>query len=108
MAGCCKHLGVGILCTCNCPDRSGNNVSVNFQEDKCYSLFCNISSLYKWENIHLKVRTLRMDCISGYRKHSFTKVQASTTKHRQQRTKVRAKGIDPVWSQLCSMLHTLG
>lgn len=74
MAGCCKHLAVGILCTCNCPDRSGNNVSVNFQEDKCYSLFCNISSLYKWENIHLKVRTLRMDCISGYRKHSFIEV----------------------------------
>ena len=51
MACCCKHLGVGILCTCSCPERSGNNVSVNFQEDKCYSLFCNISSLCKWENI---------------------------------------------------------
>ena len=75
MADSCKHLGVGILCTCGCPDRSGNNVSVNFQEDKCYSLFSNILSLYKWENIiHLKVRTLRMDCVSGYRKHSFREV----------------------------------
>ena len=30
------------------------------------------------------------------------------TKHRQQSTEVRAKEIDPMWSQVCSVLHTLG
>ena len=39
-----KLLGVRILCSCSCPCRSGHNVSINLQ-DKCYSLFCNFSSL---------------------------------------------------------------
>ena len=30
--------------------------------------------------------------------------RASITKHRQQSTKVRAKGVDPIWSQVCSSL----
>ena len=29
MAGCCKLLGARILCSCNCPFRSGHNVLEN-------------------------------------------------------------------------------
>ena len=45
VAGCCRLLGVGILCSCSCPRRPGRKVPVNLQQDKCYSLFCNFSSL---------------------------------------------------------------
>ena len=34
----------------------------------------------------------------------FHKYRASMTKHRKQSTKVRAKGIDPIWSQVSSSL----
>ena len=47
MVSCHKLLGVGILCSSSCPCRSGHNVSINLQ-DKCYSLFCNFSSLDEW------------------------------------------------------------
>ena len=46
VVGCCKLLGVRILCSYICPHRSGHNVPVNLQQDKCYSLFCNFLSLY--------------------------------------------------------------
>ena len=39
--GCCKLLGVRILCSCSGPHRSGHDVPVNLQQDKCYSLFNN-------------------------------------------------------------------
>ena len=60
MAGCNKLLGARILCSCICPCRSGHNVSINLQQDKYYSLFCNFLSLYEWKSvILLKLRTLR-------------------------------------------------
>ena len=61
MVVCCELLGVGILCSCSCPGRPGHDVPVNLQQDKCYSLFCNFLSLYRWKSvIPLKVRALRM------------------------------------------------
>ena len=39
MAGCCKLLGARILCSCSCSHWSGHNVPVNFQQDKCHSVF---------------------------------------------------------------------
>ena len=30
-----------ILCFCSCPHRSGHDVPINLQQDKCYFLFCN-------------------------------------------------------------------
>ena len=48
MVCCCKLLSVGILCSHICPLRSGQDVPVNLQQDKCYSLFCNFLSLYEW------------------------------------------------------------
>ena len=38
--------------------------------------------------------------LSGYRQHSFVQnCRTSVTEHQQ---KVRAKGTDPIWSQVCS------
>ena len=37
-----------ILCSCSCPARSGQDVPVNLQQDKCNSLSCNFLSLYEW------------------------------------------------------------
>ena len=34
-----------------CPLRSGHNVPINLQQDKCYSLFYNFVSLYEWETV---------------------------------------------------------
>ena len=45
VVSCCKLLGVGILCSCSCPCRSGHDVPVNLQQDKCYSPFSNFLSL---------------------------------------------------------------
>ena len=36
VVGCCKLLGVGILCPCRCLGRSSHNVLVNLQQDKCF------------------------------------------------------------------------
>ena len=52
MVGCCKLLGVGILCSYRCPHRSGHDVPVNLQQDKCYSLFCNFLSLCEWKKCY--------------------------------------------------------
>ena len=58
---CCRLLGVGILCSSCCPCRSGHDVPVNLQQDKCYSLFCNFISPREWKSIILlKVRALRL------------------------------------------------
>ena len=60
----CRLLGVGILCSCSCPRRSGHDIPLNFQQDKYYSLFCSFLSIYEWKSvIPLKVRVLR----KGYR-----------------------------------------
>ena len=62
VVSCCELLGVGILCSCSCPRRSGHDVPVNLQQDKYYSLFCNFLSLYEWT---LKGQGLenRLSCI---------------------------------------------
>ena len=62
---CCRLLGVGILCSCCCPCRSGHDVPVNLQQDKCYSLFCNFISPCEWKNIILKGQSLEigLSCI---------------------------------------------
>ena len=61
MVGCCKLLGVGIICSCGGPHKSDHDVPVNLQQDKCYSLFNNFLSLCEWKSvIPLKARALRM------------------------------------------------
>ena len=97
VVGCCKLLGVGILCSCSYSPRSGYNVPVNLQQDKCYSLFCSFLSLYEWKSaIPLKVRALRMGCPAYFRLYSF--------EARAMEYKVQVKEIDLIWSQICSFL----
>ena len=59
MFGCCKLLVSESFVLAG--QRSGHNVPVNLQQDKCYSLFCNFFSLHEWKSvIPLKVRAWRM------------------------------------------------
>ena len=56
---CWKLFSTGIFCSCSCPPWSDHNVPINFQQNKCYFLFCNFLSLYEWKSvIALKVRAL--------------------------------------------------
>ena len=47
VVSCCKLINLVILCCCSCPQRSGQTVPINLQQDKCYSLFCNFLSPYE-------------------------------------------------------------
>ena len=68
VVGCCKLLGLGILCSCICPHGSDQDVSVHLQQDKYYSLFCNVLILSKWKSlIPVKVRALKMVCPGCFR-----------------------------------------
>lgn len=61
MVGCCKILGIRILCSSSCPHRSSHNVPVNLHQDKCCSLFCHFLSFCEWNSIVLlKVRGLSL------------------------------------------------
>ena len=73
MASCCKLLGAGILCSCSCPCRSGHNAPINFQQDKCYFLFCNflMDKCYTFKGQSLEKCAILY--ISAYRQHSFRK-----------------------------------
>ena len=86
--------------------RSDHKIPINLQPDKCYSLFCNFLSLLEWETyIALKVRTLRMGYIlQPVGNILLQRCRVSMTKHKPQSTKFRAKGIDSIWSQVCSSL----
>ena len=105
VAGCFKLLGARILCSYSCPHRSGQDVPINLQKDKC-SLFCNFLSLGEWKIVTpLKIRALRVGYHVYFRLEAaffYKRCRASMTKHRQQSTRVRAKGIDSIWSQVCS------
>ena len=64
---CCKLLGAGILCSCPCPHKAGQDIPVNLQQDRCCSLVCNLISLYKWKSVF---RALRMGSPVYFRQHS--------------------------------------
>ena len=103
MVGCSNLLGAGILCSCNCLSRSGHDVSVNFQQDTCYSLFCNFLSLYEWT---LKDQSPEngLSCIFHAVGNILLQKVQSQPKHKQQSTKAKVKGTDLIWSQICSSL----
>ena len=61
MAGCCKLLAVGILCSCSCQCKSVYSAFINLRKDRCFSVFCNFLSLYERKSVvPLNVRALRM------------------------------------------------
>ena len=98
---CWNHLLLQLLVP-----RSGHNVPIKLQQDDCYSLFCNFLSLCEWKSaMPLKVRALRMGSRVYFRLSAtffYKRCRASMTKRRSQSTRVRAKGIEPIWSQVCS------
>lgn len=63
---------------------------------------CDIFTSQAWESEPWKGARM---CVSGCRWHSFPGCRASRSEHRKQNTKVRAKAIAPIWSQVCSLLH---
>lgn len=72
MFHCCKHLGFEILCSCRCPCQLGHNVTVNLQQNKHYSLFYKILSLYEW-TLKSEPWQCAILCISIYWQHSLIK-----------------------------------
>jgi len=114
MIGCSKLLGARILYSCSCQHSSGHDVSVKLQQDKfiLHSLTFYLS-IYKRHLFHtFKSQALETEpwewsvmYVSGYRQYSYwQRCRASMTKHQQQSTNVRAKGIDTIWSQVWSSL----
>ena len=95
MAACCKLHSATCTCSCSCPHSFGQNAPINLQQNNCYFLSSDFLR---------KVRALRM----GSGQYSVTKLhKPALTKHRQQSTRVRGGGIDPMWSQVCSsLLHS--
>ena len=87
---------------------SDHNIPVNLQQDGCSFLFYNLFSLYEIEECcTFKSQGLEngLSCIlQAVDNIVLQKRRASMTKHIQQSTRFRAKGIDPVWSQVCSSL----
>ena len=82
------------------------------QQDNCYSLFCTFLSLYEWKSVtSLKVKPGRQSLEKGllcvFQATGIIlsqRCRARITKHSKQSTNVRAKGIDPIWCQVCSSL----
>lgn len=58
VVGCCRLLGVGIFCSCNCPSKSGHNDPANLQQGiiLCSATFCFYGT---GSVIPLKVRVLQ-------------------------------------------------
>ena len=100
-----------IICFCSCPCRSSHGVLKTFNKTNAILYPTTFCLLYESKTvIALKVKPRRQsivkECTSGYRQHSFTKKQSQHDKHRQHRTELGAKGIDPIWHQICaSLLH---
>lgn len=103
--------------SCCWPDPGGVFIifcSCKLQQDKCYFLFCSFLSLYESKTLlALKVKPGKQS-IAKYLLCVFQAIgnillqrsRASMTKHKQQSTHVRAKGIDSMWSQVCFFYYT--
>ena len=83
------------------------DVPVNLQQDKYYSLSCNFLSLYDW-TLEGQGPEKRLFCIFQNIGNIFFHKRniVSMTKHRHQSTKVKVKGIDLVWSQIFLLYHS--
>ena len=98
VVSCCKLLGVGILCSCNCPCRLDHSVPVNFQQDKCYSPFFRFLSLYEWV-LRGQSPGNRLSCTFQDADHVLLQKVQSTHDSAQ------AIGLlITTWSQICSSL----
>ena len=97
------HLGSWIYVWSQC--------AINLQQDKCYSPFCSLLSLYKWKSvILLKVIALRMGYSVYFRLYIYIfffnkRCRANISKHWQQ--SISLKGTESIWSQGSSLLQYL-
>ena len=98
-------------CSYSCPGRSCHNEPpreplfsllhpfLSIWVEKCYTFKGQAWEAEPWERATMY--------ISGYRHHSFTRCRANRTKHSKQSTKVSARGLGSMWSQVCSLLQLL-
>ena len=71
VVSCCKLLGLGILCCCSCPQRSGQDVPINLQQEECYCLSCNFLTFIWMDPERSEPWEWAILYISGYRQHFF-------------------------------------
>ena len=88
--------------SCSCSGGSGHNVPINFQQDNCYSLFCNFLSLYEWKHvIPLKVRALKMGSPVYFRLiGNILLLLTKDAEHRLQNTRLELKNKSSMESAL--------
>ena len=86
-----------------CQHRSGQDVLINSQQDKCYFLSHNLLSLYELKILCLWTSSLGaepLECIfQAIGNIPLQSCRSSIDKHRKQSTRFRAKGRDPAWGQ---------
>lgn len=100
MIGCCKLLGIKILCSCSCPCRSGHQRSCKpptrqtllFVLKLCISIWMENCCTCKGQNPENE-----LSCILDYRQHCKCVAKARDYK-------VKVKERDLIWSQVCSSL----
>ena len=103
VVGCCRLLGVWNPLLLQVATWS-IHVAVNLQ--KTNVILCS-ATFYHYMNGLLKGRALREGDPVYFRLQItffYKRCRASMTKHRQQSTKVKIKGTDLIWSQICSSL----
>ena len=90
VVSCGKLLGVGILCSCSCPCRSGQYVPINLQQDNCYSLLCNFFiSVNRGQSPENRLSSI----VQGIGNSGAEPAWLGT-----------GRRLDPIWSQVCSSL----
>lgn len=111
MISCSKLLGSRILYSCGCQHSSGRDVPVKLNKTSLFTILWFFISLYKRHLFHtFKSQALETEpwewafmYVSGYRQYSCRqRCRTSMTKHQQQSTNVRPKGIDTIRSQIWS------
>ena len=110
MTNCCELLGEAVPCSCSCPHSSGHNGPINLQQDNCYisvlQLFIS-TWMEKWGTF--KSQSLGNGSHIYFRLYAtffyeYKRYRARMAEHMQLSSRDSAKRIDPIWTQLCSLL----
>ena len=110
MTNCCELLGETVPCSCSCPHSSGHNGPINLQQDNCYisvlQLFIS-TWMEKWDTF--KSQSLGNGSHIYFRLYAtffyeYKRYRARMAEHMQLSSRDSAKRIDPIWTQLCSLL----
>ena len=108
MFGCCKFLGVRILCSCICPLSSGHDVPANFQQVKCYSILQFFVSIWMEECYTYTGQSLQngLPCVfQAIEAFFYRRWRGSIAKHWQQKsTRVKVKELDLPRNRVCSII----